>query len=265
MALGSALSRRPISVRIGPTDTHPRNASPRLLPLPEATGADARAIILAAPPPEANRPARRPSADLGHIDDGREGNRLPNRPSSHLRRNSRPNDATDHQSSAPFLQNPMRDSSSRRHPLSRVRRWCTGSRASSSTTRSSTFFRRMLTCARANAFKRHGKRTSTGREVSLRASILPEDMQGDVPAQLPPTRLRRNAPCPSDTAIARAYGTHSLRRALETLAYIEEQGLAVCQLDGMGRRIVTLVEPAWATAPGNPDADEMAGETCDLQ
>src|SRR6201999_2115338 len=64
MALGSALSRRPISVEIGPTDTHPRNASPRLMPLPEATVADARAIILAAPPPETNRPARRPPADI---------------------------------------------------------------------------------------------------------------------------------------------------------------------------------------------------------
>src|SRR6201995_6018287 len=64
MALGSALSRRPVSVEIGPTDTQPRNASPRLMPLPEATVADARAIILAAPPPEAKRPVRRPSVDI---------------------------------------------------------------------------------------------------------------------------------------------------------------------------------------------------------
>src|SRR5579872_6415825 len=48
MALGSALSRRPMSVQIGPTDTRPRNASPRLMPLPEAQIEDARGIILAA-------------------------------------------------------------------------------------------------------------------------------------------------------------------------------------------------------------------------
>src|SRR5262249_2631154 len=64
MALGSALSRRPISVQIGPTDTRPRNASPRLMPLPEAKIEDARGIILAAPPPETNRPARRPTVDI---------------------------------------------------------------------------------------------------------------------------------------------------------------------------------------------------------
>jgi hypothetical protein len=64
MALGPALSRRPLGLRIGPTDTTPRNATPRLMPMPEAT-LDARAIILAAPPPENNRPQRRsPPPDL---------------------------------------------------------------------------------------------------------------------------------------------------------------------------------------------------------
>ena len=37
MALGPALSRRPLGLRIGPTDTTPRNATPRLMPMPEAT------------------------------------------------------------------------------------------------------------------------------------------------------------------------------------------------------------------------------------
>ena len=64
-------------------------------------------------------------------------------------------------------------------------------------------------------------------------------------------------PCPSDAAIARAYGSYSLRRARRLLTYIEEQGLIVCQLDGTGRRIVTLVELTWATAPGDPNAEEL--------
>src|SRR4029079_2010455 len=57
MALGPALSRRPLGLRIGPTETAPRNAIPRLIAMPEAT-ADAHAIILAAPPPEISRPRR---------------------------------------------------------------------------------------------------------------------------------------------------------------------------------------------------------------
>ena len=42
------------------------------------------------------------------------------------------------------------------------------------------------------------------------------------------------------------------------LTYIEEQGLIVCQLDGVGRRTVTLVELAWATAPGDPNAGALS-------
>src|SRR6185437_4635243 len=64
MALGPALSRRPLGLRIGPTDTRPRTAPPRLLPLPEATLEDPRALILAAAPPENMPPRRRPSPDL---------------------------------------------------------------------------------------------------------------------------------------------------------------------------------------------------------
>ncbi len=59
MALGPALSRRPLGLRIGVTETSPRNATPRLMPLPEATLDDVRATILAAPPPEPVRPQRR--------------------------------------------------------------------------------------------------------------------------------------------------------------------------------------------------------------
>ena len=74
-------------------------------------------------------------------------------------------------------------------------------------------------------------------------------------------RAARDAqPCPSDSAIARAYGTRSLGRARRVLTYIEEQGLIVCQLDGAGRRIVTLVELAWATAPGDPNAEELLAD-----
>jgi hypothetical protein len=55
-------------------------------------------------------------------------------------------------------------------------------------------------------------------------------------------------------------GGPSLRRPRRTLAYIDEQGLAVCELDGLGRRVVTLIEPAWTTSPGNPNADEVIQE-----
>src|SRR6201994_4546312 len=63
MALGPALSRRPLGVLIGATETQPPNTTPRLMPLPGTALEDARAII-AAPPPENIRPQRRSSPDL---------------------------------------------------------------------------------------------------------------------------------------------------------------------------------------------------------
>ncbi|MBW8856932.1 MAG: ATP-binding protein, partial [Bradyrhizobium sp.] len=64
MALGPALSRRPLRLNIGATETQPRNSTPRLMPMPEAALENMRAVILAAPPPDASRPQRRPAPDL---------------------------------------------------------------------------------------------------------------------------------------------------------------------------------------------------------
>ena len=259
MALGSAISRRPISVHIGPTDTRPRTASPRLTPLPEAA-ADAHAIILAAPPPEANRVARRAPADIiSQLTAARE---------------TAPEAIEQPQTAA--------EQAEQRERLDRIlcailaepdagfravdilyQEFVVRCRIEGLTAAAPNLsaFRRMLTCARAGLPIGMDKDVDW-QDISLRARVLPEDMQGVF--LLIARAARENLPCPSDTAIARAYGTHSLRRARRTLAYIEEQGLAVCQLDGMGRRIVTLVEPAWTTAPGDPNAGEMAGESCGL-
>ena len=120
-----------------------------------------------------------------------------------------------------------------------------------------TDFRRMLTRARAGLGTEMAE-DDAWQDVSLRAAILPEDMQGVF--MMIARAAKEGWPCPSDAAIARAYGTHSLRRARHLLTYIEEQGLIVCQLDGAGRRIVTLVELAWATAAADPNADEAQPE-----
>jgi hypothetical protein len=120
-----------------------------------------------------------------------------------------------------------------------------------------TDFRRMLTRARAGLGTEMAE-DDAWQDVSMRAALLPEDMQGVF--MMIARAAKEGWPCPSDAAIARAYGTHSLRRARHLLTYIEEQGLIVCQLDGAGRRTVTLVELAWATAAADPNADEATAE-----
>ena len=260
MALGPALSRRPLGLRIGPTDTHARNATPRLMPLPEATLEDARAVILAAPPLEANRPQRRPAPDL------LEQLRAATSAAPTIR--------------ADAIEPPISDEelAERREQVDRILSAIlaepdAGFRAIGvlyqefvvrcrieglgSAVPDMNDFRRMLTRARAGLGSDLVE-DDAWQDVSLRASILPEDMQGVF--MMIARAAKEGWPCPSDAAIARAYGSHSLRRAQRLLTYIEDQGLIVCQLDGTGRRTVTLVELAWATAPGDPNAEELPAE-----
>jgi hypothetical protein len=256
MALGPALSRRPLGLRIGPTDTSPRNGTPRLMPLPEAALEDARAIILAAPPPETMRAPRRvASPDLLDQLMAAKSAALEIRP-----------EPAEPQVSA-------EDLAERRERVDRVLRAILAQpdagfrvigvlyqefvvrcriEGLASVVPDLPAFRRMLTRARAGL----GAETSEDdvwRDVSVRASLLPEDMQGVF--MMIARAAKEGWPCPSDGAIARAYGSHSMRRARRLLTYIEEQGLIVCQLDGTGKRTVTLVELPWATAPGDPNAE----------
>jgi uncharacterized protein len=262
MALGPALSRRPLGLRIGPTDTRPRNATPRLLPLPEATLEDARAVILAAPPPENIRPLRRsPSSPdlLGQLMAAKAA-ALESQPEPV----EQPLDAEELAKRRERVDNILRailaepDAGFRavgvlyQEFVVRCRIEGLGTAVPDLGE-----FRRMLTRARAGLGADMAE-DGGWQDVSVRASILPEDMQGVF--MMIARAAKEGWPCPSDAAIARAYGSHSLRRARHLLTYIEEQGLIVCQLDGTGRRTVTLVELAWATAPGDPNADELPAE-----
>ena len=260
MALGPALSRRPLRLNIGPTETSPRNSTPRLMPLPE-TLEDARAVILAAPPPDASRPQRRPAPDLleqlraakaAAPEISPEAVEEPVSPEELAERRERVDRTLRAVLAAP-------DAGFRAigvlYQEFVVRCRIEGLGAS---VPDLTEFRRMLTHARAGLSTEIAE-DDAWQEVTLRASILPDDMQGVF--MMIARAAKEGWPCPGDAAIARAYGSHSLRRAQRLLGYIEEQGLIVVQLDGGGRRIVTLVELAWATAPGDPNGNDQPAET----
>jgi hypothetical protein len=264
MALGPALSRRPLGLRIGPTDTKPRNATPRLMPLPEATLEDARAIILAAPPPETVRTPRRPAPDLLDQLVAAKSAALEAQPATSEQPLSAEELALRRERLDGILRAVLAEPDAGFRAIGvlyqefvvRCRIEGLGSAVPDLGE-----FRRMLTRARAGLGSDLAN-DDAWQDVLLRASILPEDMQGVF--MMIARAAKQGWPCPSDAAIARAYGSHSLRRAQRLLTYIEEQGLIVCQLDGAGRRIVTLVELAWATAPGDPNAEqEPAEQGCD--
>jgi hypothetical protein len=89
--------------------------------------------------------------------------------------------------------------------------------------------------------------------VAEQAAALPEDTQG-VYLLLARAALAGEA-CPSDAAIARAYGSRSAGRARRLLDWLEAQGAVVCRSDNLGRRIVALTDSGRETAPGDPAAE----------
>ncbi len=264
MALGPALSRSPLGIHIGTTETQPPNATPRLMPMPEAMLEDARAVILAAPPPEAPRVRRPPP--------------WPPEPDLLIQLMAAKSAARENRAEAvEELQSPEK-LAERRERMDRilgailadpeagfraigvlyqdflVRCRIEGPGAGAPDLNA---FRRMLTRARAGISAEMAD-DDVWQDVQARGANLPEDMQGIF--MMIARAALDGLSCPSDLAIARAYGTRSLGRARRVLTYMEEQELIVCQMDGAGRRIVTLVELARATAPGDPHAEEaLAG------
>jgi hypothetical protein len=257
VALGPAMSRRPLPVTIGAVETNARSTSPKLTPLPD-TPDDARDLIFTPSPEEARQPimVRRPppppptsTADiLAQLAQHRPEPPQPAEPLLPIIAEA------EH---AQLIDDVMReiladpDAAFRSVAVlyqdflvrCRIRR-VPGEPLTLAT------FRRRFAVARAGV-----DMTTAGSDVWQQAldlsATLPDDIQGVflVIAQA----ALAGAPCPSDATIARIYGSHSPSRARRLIAYCEERGLFVTRLDFRGRRIVASPDLGCETAPGDPN------------
>jgi hypothetical protein len=249
LALGPAVSRRPISVRIGDVRTSARSSSPKLVPLPTAANEDVQSMLFAPadlqplPPPQ---PARRPPpADevIRAI-----ASPAPSAP------------AMDQKERADAVETALRDvaadpAAAGQPPpllfqdfLLRCRM-----RGLSDPGLDLSAFRRRLAMAQAGLC-REGEE---GWEDALAIGAeLPDDMLG--PYLLVARAAKNAAPCPDDAAIAAAYGTSSTGRVRRLLAYIEERGIFAIRTDLSGKRSVAIPRLGWTTAPADAPADDRA-------
>src|SRR5690606_22619150 len=119
-------------------------------------------------------------------------------------------------------------------------------------------FRRRLALAQAEIDGETASSEIWQKALSL-SETLTDDVQGVflIVAQAAVT----GAPCPSDAALARAYGSHSTSRARRLLTYFEERGLLVVRNDFKGLRIVAFPDLDCETAPGDPNAPDIHEET----
>ena len=116
-------------------------------------------------------------------------------------------------------------------------------------------FRRRLAVAKARVDREIAAGEPWQQALALSAA-LPDDVQSVF--LIVAKAAIAGEPCPSDLALARAYGTHSARRARRLLAYFEEQGVAVVRTDFHGRRIVAFPDLGCETMAGDPDAPDEA-------
>ncbi|MHB2168751.1 helicase HerA domain-containing protein [Alsobacter sp. R-9] len=244
VALGPALSRRPVPVAIGPVETRERSTSPKLMPMPEAPAPDAQDLILAPVVEEA--PRRRPPPPPRPMDDiiaevARPAPPLPDAPPMPPPEEV---EAIVAQTLAEMAEEP--DTAFRPAGLlyqdflvrCRIRRL-------HSPPLDLAGFRRRMTLARAaEGLGEAGE----GWDAAVAASAgLDEDLQA---AYLAIARAAlEGAPCPTDDAIAEAFGSHSPGRGRRAVAQLEQYGLVVCRADIRGHRIAVLPDLERETAP----------------
>lgn len=264
VGLGPALSRRPLPIAIGEVETQARSSSPKLMPMPE-TVADVEDLIFTPDPEELNRqlaprrarPAPRPTTDI--LAELSRATPLSDQPISRSGvEGAQPAMAAEEREErvsavlGEILADPesgyRTDSALYQDFLVRLRM-----RRVSGSPMPLGEFRRRVAIARSGVDAETAASDAWATALRLSAMVS-EDLQG-VFLMLANAAIR-GEPCPSDARIARAYGTHSARRARRLLGYFEEQELIIVHADHSGKRIVGIPELQAETAPGAADATD---------
>ncbi|MGF7172306.1 ATP-binding protein [Azospirillum doebereinerae] len=274
IALGPALSRRPLPLRIGAVETQGRTGSPTLLPPPATAVEDARDLIFTTTEPEPPRYVRRPStsasADLmAQLARGRAAaaalpvappeDELPLPPPEPV---ETPEQAAEREAQYEVvLREVLADPEAPYRPLAVLYQdflvRCRG-RGVDGDQLALPAFRRRLAAARAGAGS--GDDPAWEKATAV-AATLAEDIQ---PVFLLLARAALDhTPCPSDADVARACGSRSKGRGRRLLTYMEQRGF-IATRSGLGNtRAIGLPALGWETALGDPNADDTAGNPTD--
>ncbi|CAN5216415.1 ATP-binding protein [soil metagenome] len=243
LALGPAISRRPISVRIGVVKTSARTSSHTLIPLPDAQGGDLQHLFLAeTEEPEPMLPLAQgtpPSMDSTLLLDKVEDFTAPLPEVRFEERVAEPEEAPDvepairailadmaaeadctYQPTATLFQD-----FSVRCRMARIARPGIDLPA----------FRRRFAIAVAGPLEDDDAQWQEALRLAARA---PDDLIA--PFLLLARTAIRGETCPDDDALARAYGTRSVGRIRRLLDYLEKTGLIVVRTDFGGRRSVGI-------------------------
>jgi len=248
LGLGPAISRRPVSVRIGTTQTHSRGGTHGLLPLPEAEPNDMRSMLFAAmetAPPPSPPPAPPPVAAGELLRRISEGDDRPVRAATPAPEAPEVDAADVEDAVAAALREMLADPDCAFHPESflyqdfSVR--CRMQRLAR-VPLDLAAFRRRFALAKGGIFDPAEPRWQ---EILGAAARLPDDMLA--PFVLIARAAAEGLPCPDDDALGRAYGTRSPGRVRRLVEYMERQGAVVVRSDFGGRRSIGIPELGLST------------------
>jgi hypothetical protein len=246
LALGPAVSRRPVAIRIGAVETGSRGGGPALIPLPDAPPADMRQFLFAemeepvrpAPPPLRAAPAEYVFEQIETVAAPDPLREVPQRDPEELA-----------QIVCDVLRAIVEDADSTARPAAvlyqdfQVRCRMVGVYPAPL---DPSGFSRRLAAARAGIFE--GLEGDWAEALAI-ARDLPDEMLGCF--LLIARAARDGLPCPTDAEIARTYGTSSLGRARRVIGYIEGRNLLVMRVDLSGKRSLTIPALGWTTAPAD--------------
>jgi hypothetical protein len=239
LALGPAITRRPLNIRIGEVRTGSRGGSPRLVPLPTAPE-DMQDLLFAPSAEDLAPPARAPapltSEDL--IRSMTAPARVPQAPLLEPEEQAAVIAEVFAEIGAEAAALPVASLFQDFQLRCRMRGAQPGLDMAA--------FTRRLALARAGITD-----SKEWEEALALGAALPEEMLAPF---LAIARAAREAePCPGDAEVATLYGTSSPGRVKRMLSFIEEKGLIVCRTDLMGKRSISLPHLGWTTAPAVPD------------
>ena len=263
VALGPALSRRPVPIRIGHVETSGRSGRPALMPLPEV-GREDMADLIFAPAPAGEEPIRltpppprAPKVGTAELL-ARVAAQRP-APEPVAEDVDRPSPEEIEKALDEIVGEILSDPEAAFRPLPvlfqdfqfhcRLRRL-------GEVAQDMSLFRRRLALARAGVEAQEGADDDWSRVIAM-SEGLPEEMQGVF--LMVARAAREAAPCPADAVLAQAYGSHSPSRGRWLLSYMAERGLIVCETDFRGNRIVAVSGVGWKTRPTGGQPSLRAG------
>lgn len=282
VGLGPALSRRSITIRIGEVQTRSHAGGAELMPLPERTPEEARGLLFKAntPPPPPYVPEKGLDteallASMAHSPPVAPPQAVPpatgasddDTPPTPLQAEDRP--PTQEAQAQPAPRSAPQPETDRAFGIDTVLDQLFSESSALGRSVSSlyddflarcrthrlpgrvldiTHFRRRLVLAQAGVTPAVAALPGWEQAVAV-ANGLEEQFQG-IYLRLA-AAAAQGLPCPSDTMITQAFGSHSPRRALAALSRMQQMGVVELYEELDGQRVIVLPALQWRTAPGH--------------